>query len=132
MKARFVTQVEGQRTGLQEIEDRIIVVAASSRAHAERQVRRVCAMDEGVILLTSGYFRRRVFEKVLEVWKSAKPQTVSLIPLEPRCTTNTESGAWLAGMRGCRRAPDWRRRTSSLTAGRSGRSAPRPAAEPER
>lgn len=67
VKARFVTQVEGQRAGLQEIEDRIIVVAASSRAHAERQVRRVCAMDEGVILLTSGHFRRRVFEEVLEV-----------------------------------------------------------------
>lgn len=67
VKARFVTQVEGQRTGLQEIEDRIIVVMASSRARAELQVRRLCAKDEGVTLLTSGHFRRRVFEKVLDV-----------------------------------------------------------------
>jgi len=67
VKARFVTQVEGQSTGLQEIEDRIVVVVASSRARAERQVGRVCAADQGVILLTSGHFRRRVFEGVLEV-----------------------------------------------------------------
>jgi len=67
VKARLVTQVEGQRSGLQQYEDRVIVLVAASEKAAVARVTRLMKSEESPMMLRSGHFVRNQLEAVLEV-----------------------------------------------------------------
>lgn len=69
VKARVAMQVEGQRSGHQGYEDRVVVVAARTEKVAALQVARLLKLEEAPVLLEQGHFMRRHFEEVLDVWE---------------------------------------------------------------
>lgn len=70
VKARFVIQYEEQTKGMQEYEERILLVQARSFDDAERKAMREFRQDEMLSLTTTGHFFRWAFETILDVYQT--------------------------------------------------------------
>ena len=76
VKGRLAVQFEGQRSGLQQYEDRVVVVAARTEKAAAARVARLLRSEASPVLMRSGHFMRHHFEGILEVlecWDLAGP-----------------------------------------------------------
>ena len=71
VKGRLAVQYEGQRSGLQQYEDRVVVVAARTEKAAAARVARLLRSEEAPVLMGPGYFMRHHFEGILEVLECA-------------------------------------------------------------
>ena len=69
VKARFAIQVEGQRTGMQSYEDRIVMVRATSIQDAENKLQPEFEQYGTPYLNPHGYMVRWKFERVLDVYE---------------------------------------------------------------
>lgn len=69
VQARFAIQVEGQTSGLQSYEDRIVMVKAFSFEDAERRLQRQFKEYGTPYLNPHGCMVRWNFERVLDVWE---------------------------------------------------------------
>jgi len=67
VKARFVRQFEGETRGMQDYEDRIVLVQARSFKDAERKAMREFRQYDMVSLTTTGPLGRWSFETILDV-----------------------------------------------------------------
>ena len=70
VKARFVIQDEGQTRGMQDYEERILLVQARSAKDAERKALRAFRRDESLSLTTTGHFFRWTFDTILDIYKT--------------------------------------------------------------
>ncbi|MBI5095137.1 MAG: DUF4288 domain-containing protein [Candidatus Hydrogenedentes bacterium] len=68
VRALFAIQIEGQTSGLQTYEDRILLVKAADKRHAVRLAKREFRDYEQISLRTTGYFWRWHFERITDVW----------------------------------------------------------------
>lgn len=69
VKARFAIQVEGQRTGMQSYEDRIVMVKAISFEDAESKLQPKFKKYGMPYLNPHGFMARWKFERVLDVYE---------------------------------------------------------------
>lgn len=67
VKGRLAVQWEGQTTGLQSYEDRVVVVAAPSVKVAAARVAQLLRSEESPVLMSTGHFMRRHFDGIVEV-----------------------------------------------------------------
>jgi len=67
VKGRLAVQFEGQKSGLQQYEDRVVVVAARTGKAAAARVARLLRSEESPVLMGSGHFMRQHFEGILDV-----------------------------------------------------------------
>jgi len=72
VKGRFVMQDEGVTRGMQQYEDRILLVQARSFKDAERKAMREFRQYGYISQTTTGHFRRWIFETVLDVYKTCE------------------------------------------------------------
>ncbi len=70
VKARFVIQDEGLTQGMQDYEDRILLVQARSFEAAERKAMREFRQYGLVTLTTTGHFYRWTFEAILDIYET--------------------------------------------------------------
>lgn len=70
VKARFAIQDEGQTQGMQEYEDRILLVQARSFKDAERKAMREFRQYGTVLLTSTGHFWRWTFETILDIYET--------------------------------------------------------------
>ncbi len=70
VKARFAIQYEDETRGMQDYEDRIVLVWARSEKDAERKAMREFRKYERLSLTVTGHFFRWSFEKVLDVYQT--------------------------------------------------------------
>jgi hypothetical protein len=70
VRAIFAIQIEGQTTGLQTYEDRILLVKAADDKHAIRLAKREFRRYESTYLSSAGTFCRWRFEKIIDVCKT--------------------------------------------------------------
>ena len=70
VKARFAIQYEDEMRGMQDYEDRIVLVWARSEKDAERKAMREFREYERLSLTVTGHFFRWSFEKVLDVYQT--------------------------------------------------------------
>jgi len=69
VQARFAIQVEGQKTGIQSYEDRIVMVRAISFEDAENKLQPEFKQYGTPYLNPHGYMARWAFERVLDVYE---------------------------------------------------------------
>jgi hypothetical protein len=70
VKARFVMQLEDETRGMQDYEDRILLVQARSFKDAERKAMREFRRYGMLTLITTGHFFRWTFEAILDVYET--------------------------------------------------------------
>ncbi len=70
VKARFVIQDEDLTQGMQDYEDRILLVQARSFQDAERKAMREFRHYGMVLLTATGHFYRWTFEAILDIYKT--------------------------------------------------------------
>ena len=70
VKARFALQFEGQTRGMQDYEDRILLVQARSFKDAERKAMREFRQYGLVSLTTTGHLGRWTFETILDIYET--------------------------------------------------------------
>ena len=70
VKARFAIQFEDEDEGMQDYEDRILLVKAGSFKDAERKALREFRQYEIVSLTTTGHFYRWAFETILDIYQT--------------------------------------------------------------
>jgi len=70
VKARFAIQYEGETRGMQEYEDRILLVQARSFKDAERKAMREFRQYGTLSLTTTGHFWRWTFETILDIYET--------------------------------------------------------------
>jgi len=70
VKARFAIQYEDQTQGMQEYEDRILLVRGRSFKDAERKAMREFRQYGMVLLTSTGHFYRWTFEAILAIYET--------------------------------------------------------------
>lgn len=104
IKARFAVQIEQQKTGLQTVEERMLLVAAPDEEAARQQLRPAFASYAEPYLNADGYLVRWQFEQFLDAYEVEAGALAGQLPAEglevfseTKSRRLTSAQAWLPG-----------------------------------
>jgi hypothetical protein len=67
VKGQLAEKIEGETRGLEQVEERILVIQATSEPAAVRHARRLFKKSETLVMLNDGRYQRGRFERILDV-----------------------------------------------------------------